>query len=70
MRRLAGRLAAAYAQDPGNAALARELRATLLAFPVAVDGEPSVIDLLRARERASRHMEADVADLFRELGSS
>jgi hypothetical protein len=32
MRRLAGRLSAAYQADPGNAALARELRATLLAL--------------------------------------
>jgi hypothetical protein len=30
MRRLAGRLAQAYAADPSNAALARELRETLL----------------------------------------
>jgi hypothetical protein len=31
MRLLAGRLSAAYTADPGNAALARELRVTLLA---------------------------------------
>jgi hypothetical protein len=35
MRALAGRLAAAYAADTGNAAIARELRATLLAIPEA-----------------------------------
>jgi hypothetical protein len=56
MRALAGRLAEAYSKDPGNAALARELRATLLALPVTVDEEPSPLDLLRAR-RSERDRE-------------
>ena len=48
MRQLAARLAAAYAQDPGNAALARELRATLLALPPEPEG-PDALDLLKSR---------------------
>jgi hypothetical protein len=47
-RRLAACLADAYRQDSSNAALARELRATLLALPPAPE-EPDALDLLRAR---------------------
>jgi hypothetical protein len=50
LRALAGRLAAAYAADTGNAALARELRATLLAIPEARD-EFDPLEALRARYR-------------------
>ncbi len=51
MRRLAGRLAAAYAADTGNAALARELRATLLALRgpgEAADMDPELAELFRS----------------------
>jgi hypothetical protein len=48
MRQLAACLADAYRQDSSNAALARELRATLLALPPAPE-EPDALDLLRAR---------------------
>jgi hypothetical protein len=65
LRMLAGRLAAACAQDPANAALARELRATLLALPVAEEYVPDVIDMLNARE--ARQRDSEIADLFREL---
>jgi hypothetical protein len=40
MAQLAGRLKAAYAADPGNAALARELRMTLQAMTVSVGADP------------------------------
>ena len=66
MRRLAGRLAGAHRQDPGNAAIARELRITLLVLPPPPEG-PDEIDLLNMR-RASRRLDPDMADLFRELG--
>lgn len=46
MRRLAGRLAAAYAADTGNAALARELRATLLAIK-SLDEDTELAGLMR-----------------------
>jgi hypothetical protein len=39
MRKLAGRLAVAYQADPGNAALARELRNTLLAIKASGDDD-------------------------------
>jgi hypothetical protein len=39
MRKLAGRLAIAYQAGPGNAALARELRATLLAIKASGDDD-------------------------------
>jgi hypothetical protein len=48
MRELAGRLVAAHTQDPANAALARELRVTLLALPSAPEG-PDALDLLKLR---------------------
>jgi hypothetical protein len=48
LRRLADQLAEAYRQDPSNAALARELRATLLALPPGPEG-PDELELLRAR---------------------
>ena len=46
LRRLAGRLVEAYAADPGNAALAREARFTLLAVAVP-DGDPELDELAR-----------------------
>jgi len=52
MRELADRLVAAHTQDPANAALARELRATLLALPPGPE-EPDELDLLR-RRRSTR----------------
>jgi hypothetical protein len=46
LRKLAGRLAAAYAADTGNAALARELRQTLLA--ISAPGEDNELaELMR-----------------------
>lgn len=45
MRDLAGRLVAAYRADPGNAALAREARYTLLAI-TAPDDDPGWQDLM------------------------
>jgi hypothetical protein len=48
MRQLAACLADAYRQDSSNAALARELCATLLALPPAPE-EPDALDLVRAR---------------------
>ena len=56
MRRLAGRLAGAYAQDPSNAPLARELRATLLALPPDPDG-PDPLEEIRARYIERREAE-------------
>ena len=47
MRALAGRLAAAYAADTSNTALARELRVTLLALGPG-DGMPEMDPELRA----------------------
>jgi hypothetical protein len=48
MRQLAGRLSAAYAVDPANAALARECRMTLLALggQGMAGADPAVIELL------------------------
>ena len=48
LRALAGRLVAAHSQDPANAALARELRVTLLALPPGPEG-PDALDLIKAR---------------------
>jgi hypothetical protein len=47
MRRLAGRLAASYRADTGNAALARELRMTLLAIK-APDQDQELAELMRS----------------------
>jgi hypothetical protein len=48
MRNLGARLAGAYAADPGNAALARELRSTLvvLAGMVPDDGDDLLAEIL------------------------
>ena len=54
LRRLAVRLAAAHCQDPANAALARELRNTLLALPSSRPEDPDVLDLLAALEAEGR----------------
>ena len=62
LRELAARLAGAYAQDPANAALARELRATLLAIPPPPDDEPDWLEELRKPYRERRHGEDRLAD--------
>lgn len=46
LARLAGRLEAAHMANPGNALLARELRATLLAMPTSGSNELEVADPL------------------------
>jgi hypothetical protein len=58
LRALAGRLAAAYAADTSNAAIARELRATLLAIPDGRD-EFDPLTEIRARymDMKTRHMD-------------
>jgi hypothetical protein len=49
MRKLAGRLSAAYKADPPNAALARELRMTLLALgPEAEAMDPGLAEMFAA----------------------
>jgi hypothetical protein len=53
LARLAGRLEAAHVANPGNALLARELRATLLALPIAADQEVDPLEGLRAVVRAA-----------------
>jgi len=60
MRALADRLAEAYRQDPGNAALARELRATLLALPPPPE-EPDWLDELRSRRSERRDVVAELS---------
>jgi hypothetical protein len=67
MRLLAARLAEAHRQDPANALLARELRITLLTIPPEPEG-PDAIDMLNMR-RATRRRDADIEDLFHELGT-
>jgi hypothetical protein len=67
LRRLADLLAEAYRQDPGNAALARELRATLLALPPPPEGPDWLEEMqtsYRKRHRASqeRYRADQVAD--------
>jgi hypothetical protein len=59
MRRLAGRLAAAYAADPSNAALARELRATLQAIVPEAEPEWDPIKELQLQAWESRKRERD-----------
>jgi hypothetical protein len=44
---LAGRLSAAYAADTGNAALARELRMTLLAMQSRGGADPELAEFFR-----------------------
>ena len=46
LARLAGRLEAAHVADPGNALVARELRACLLALPAPGDGEDDPLEEL------------------------
>jgi hypothetical protein len=53
MRWLADALAAAYRADPSNAALAKELRATLLQLPPEPE-EPDFIDILNSEEFRAR----------------
>lgn len=58
MRALAGQLAAACAADPGNAAVARELRLTLLALAdVPEPPKWTILDELRSREGRDRERE-------------
>ena len=53
MRALAARLVTATAAEPGNAALARELRATLAALSPGASGlDPELAELLREFPRA------------------
>jgi hypothetical protein len=65
MRNLAVRLAQAYSQDPANAALARELRATLLSIPVEEEYVPDRIDLLNMQRARRRNPE--IEEMYREF---
>ena len=60
LRALAGRLAVAYADDPANAAIARELRLTLLAIePEEAEDPFDPIRMIQRAEWDSRQKERE-----------
>jgi hypothetical protein len=62
LRALAARLADAYAEDPSNAAVARELRLTLLAIDPPAVAEWDPIQELQHAEWESRQRERDLPE--------